>query len=351
VSELHLVVPEGVDDPARPSGGNTYARRLRGALADGGWSVHVHEAPGAWPQADVPARRRLQTLVRGIPDGAAVLVDGLVASPAADVLAPQAGRLRLVVLLHMPLVTTTADPDVRRLEGEMLAAADAVIVTSRWSRRELLRAYPLPAERVTVAEPGVDPAPLAPGTQEGGSLLCVAAVIPTKGHDVLLDALATVGDLGWRCACAGSLDRDPAFAQQVRLRAAAAGLGDRVRWLGPQVGGDLDRLYAGADLLVLGSRSETYGMVITEALARGLPVIAAQAGGVAEALGHAPGGARPGLLVPPGDAQALGAALREWLGDAGLRTRMRAAARARRGSLAGWAQTAAVVARVARGAG
>ncbi len=191
-----------------------------------------------------------------------------------------------------------------------------------------------------VAEPGVDAAPLAPGTAAGDALLCVAAVTPDKGHDVLLDALATVTDLSWRCACVGSLDRAPAFADGVRRRARDGGLGDRVGFPGPRTGPELDRAYATADLLVLASHAETYGMVVTEALARGLPVLATEVGGVTEALGHGEDGTRPGLLVPPGDPAALGAALRAWLGDAELRARLRRAARERRASLRRWPATA-----------
>ena len=113
---------------------------------------------------------------------------------------------------------------------------------------------------------------------------------PGKGHDVLLDALATVTDLSWRCACVGSLDRDPAFADALRRRVRDGGLADRVCFPGPRTGADLDRSYAAADLLVLASRAETYGMVVTEALARGLPVVATDVGGVPEALGTAPTG-------------------------------------------------------------
>ena len=115
------------------------------------------------------------------------------------------------------------------------------------------------------------------------------------------------------------------------------GLRDRVRFPGPRTGAELDRAYAAADLLVLASHAETYGMVVTEALARGLPVLAADVGGVTEALGHGEDGTRPGLLVPPGDPAALGAALRRWLGDAELRARLRRAARERRASLRRWA--------------
>jgi glycosyltransferase involved in cell wall biosynthesis len=242
---------------------------------------------------------------------------------------------------------------VRARERETLAAAAAVVTTSEWSRRRLGELYALPAERVHVAEPGVDAASLAPGSAGGESLLCVASVTPDKGHDELLRSLATASDLSWRCECVGSLVRDMAHADRVRRLARTAGLAERVRFPGPRTGPELDRAYAAADLFVLASRAETYGMVVTEALARGLPVLATEVGGVTEALGHAEDGTRPGLLIPPGDPAALGCALRAWLEDAALRERLRGAARERRSQLRPWRDTASavadVLARVLRG--
>jgi glycosyltransferase involved in cell wall biosynthesis len=353
VTEVHVVVPEGIDDPARPSGGNAYDRRVCRELTALGWAVHQHSIAGAWPRPGVAGHSALGGAVRRIPDGAVVLLDGLIASAAPEALVPQARRLRQVVLVHMPLGHRPPDDEagaVRAREREVLAAAAAIVTTSAWARRRLEELYAVPADRVHVAEPGVDAAGLAPGTAAGDALLCVAAVTPDKGHDVLLDALATAKDLSWRCACVGSLDRDPAFADGVRRATRKKGLGDRVRFPGPRTGPELDRAYAAADLLVLASRAETYGMVVAEALARGLPVIVAEVGGVTEALGHGEDGTRPGLLVPPGDPAALGAAVRAWLGDAELRGRLRRAARQRRASLCGWPATTSILAGVLAGA-
>ena len=156
-------------------------------------------------------------------------------------------------------------------------------------------------------------------------------------------------DLTWHCVCVGSLDRDPAFVEDLRRRSVDGGLGDRVSFPGTRTGAELDRSYAAADLMVLASRAETYGMVVTEALARGLPVLAAEVGGLTEALGHGADGIRPGLLVPPEDPAALGAALRAWLGDAELRGRLRRAACERRESLSRWSTTASLLAGVLAG--
>jgi glycosyltransferase involved in cell wall biosynthesis len=353
VTEVHVIVPEGIDDPARPSGGNTYDRRVCRGLAALGWALHEHAVPGAWPRAGEAGHAALARAVRRISDGAVVLLDGLIASTAPETLVPQARRLRQVVLVHMPLGHRPPDDEagaVRAREREVLAAAAAVVTTSEWARRRLGELYALPADRVHVTEPGVDAARLAPGSAAGDVLLCVAALTPDKGHDVLLDGLATATDLSWRCACVGSLVRDPAFADGVRRRARNSGLSDRVRFPGPRTGAELDRAYAAADLLVLASHAETYGMVVTEALARGVPVLATEVGGVTEALGHGEDGTRPGLLVPPGDPAALGAALRTWLSDAELRARLRRAARERRASLRRWPATASVLSGVLAGA-
>ncbi len=346
MTEVHVIVPEGIDDPARPSGGNTYDRRVCDGLTALGWAVREHAVGGDWPRPAAAELDALAGAVGRIPDGAVVLLDGLVASCAPEALLPHARRLAQVVLVHMPLGDSREGEAgaVRAREHLVLSAAAAVVTTSAWTRERLGELYGLPVERMHVAEPGVDAAALAPGSAAGGELLCVATVTPGKGHDVLLDALAAAADLPWRCVCVGSLDRDPAFATAVRRRAQDIGPGERVRFLGACTGAERDAAYASADLLVLASHAETYGMVVTEALARGVPVLATDVGGVGEALGHGEDGARPGLLVPPGDAPALGGALRRWLEDAELRGRLRQAARERRATLRPWAATTADVA-------
>jgi glycosyltransferase involved in cell wall biosynthesis len=349
VTALHVIVPDGVDDPAMPSGGNTYDRRMCLGLTAVGWFVHEHAAPGTWPRPHAAGLRHLSGVVAHIPDGAVVLVDGLIASTVPDVLVPEAARLRFVVLVHMPLGAGPPRSDIvdaGRKEAAVLAVAVAVVTTSRWTRRWLLERYALRPERVHVAEPGVDAAEPSPGTAAGSELLCVAAVIPGKGHDLLLEALAAVSDLPWRCRCVGPLTRDPGFVADLRRQARADGIGERVSFCGPLTGAELDVAYRAADVLVLASRAETYGMVVAEAVARALPVVATRVGGVPEALGQASGDSLPGLLVSPGDATAFAAALRDWLDDAALRQRLRAAARQRSGTVTRWSDTSARLSRV-----
>jgi glycosyltransferase involved in cell wall biosynthesis len=341
IVRVHVVVPQGFDDPGQPTGGNIYDRRVCTGLAEVGWDVLVATVAAAWPVPDSDARADLDRVISAIPDGEIVLIDGLIASPSAAQLLPHAGRISITVLLHMPLVTaldTRHDASAQRSERAVLRAATRVVVTSEWTRQQVLTRYEIPADRVHVALPGVDRV-AAPARPVSGHLICVGTLGLNKGQDLLVDALAELRDLDWHCVLAGPLDRDPAFVGQLQARITRLGYGHRVRLAGVLTGAALSHAYSTADLLVAPSRSETYGMAVTEALAHGLPVIAAAVGGLPEALGSAADGTRPGQLIPPGDPGALAAAIGDWLGDEGLRHRLRAAAGKRRSNLRGWEQT------------
>ncbi|WP_116246789.1 glycosyltransferase family 4 protein [Nocardiopsis sp. FIRDI 009] len=320
-----------------PSGGNTYDARIAAELEASGRPVRRVEAPGFWPRPGPADRERLSRELALLPDGAGVLMDGLVACGVPEILGPHADRLRIVTLVHLPLADetglspgTAADLDARE---RAVLGMTGVVATSRWAARRLADHHGL--ARVHHVAPGTDPAPLAPGTDGASHLLCVASVTPRKGHDLLLAALARVDGPPWTCVCAGPVGRG-GYADRVRAAAEAS----EVRLAGALTGADLEAAYAAADLVVLPSRAETFGMAVTEALARGVPVVASRVGGVPEALGRDPRGERPGILVAPEDADALGDALRRWLTDPRLRGRLRTSARRRRSQLAGWRQAA-----------
>ena len=359
VSRVHVVLPGDVDDPRSPSGGNTYGRRVARELDTLGWTVQRHRVPGTWPRPSAAEAAGLARLLAAIPDAEIVLLDGLVACGVPEAVAPHAGRVRVIVLVHLPLADEVGLPadvaaDLDARERATLRAADAIVVTSPAAARRLAGVTP-PADAdgaagngvlppVYVAEPGTDPAPRAVGTDGASALLCVAAVTPVKGHDVLVDALAAVADRPWTCVCAGPLDRAPEHVADVRRRIADAGLADRVHLVGPLDADARDAAYASADLAVLASRTETYGMAAAEALARGLPLIATTGGGLPDTVGHAPDGTPPGLLVQPDDAAGLAAALRRWFDEPALRADLRTAAAERAAGLPSWSATATAVA-------
>ncbi|MET9800443.1 glycosyltransferase family 4 protein [Streptomyces sp. NPDC006368] len=359
-------MPAAVDDPAAPSGGSVYDRRVCRDLPGIGWQVRQHVVAGRWPQPTAAERAELARVLDEAADGTLFLLDGLVACAVPDVVVARAERLRLAVLVHLPLGDETgpAPESAAALdagERRVLRAVTAVVATSHWAAGRLVDHHGLAADRVHVAVPGADTAPLAPGgasgpaspgTSGGSSgtgdaprLLCVASVTPRKGQHELVEALSAVRDLPWSCVCVGGLSQDPDYVLRLRKLIERYGLDDRVHLAGPRSGPELNASYAGADLLVLASHAETYGMAVTEALARGVPVLATAVGGLPEAVGYAPDGSLPGVLVPPRDPAALAAALRRWLSEPGERHRAKVAARRRRTALAGWETTTRSLAR------
>jgi len=341
IVRVHVIAPEGFDDPGQPTGGNIYDRRVCAGLTDAGWEVLVATVAAPWPVGGSGAHVDLARVVSAIPDGETVLIDGLIASSSAAQLLPHTGRIRMTVLLHMPLATavdTPHDAGAERSERLVLRAAAGVVVTSEWTRRQVLTRYQIPARRVHVARPGVDRV-AAPARPVRGHLICVGVLSRHKGQDILVEALAHLADRDWHCVLAGSLDRDPVFVEHLQTRVTRLRYDHRVRLSGVLTGAALSRAYTTADLLVAPSRSETYGMTVTEALAHGLPVIATAVGGLPEAFGSTADGTGPGQLIPPGNPAALAAALGDWLGDEGHRHRVRAAVRQRQPTLHGWEQT------------
>ncbi|MBN9610067.1 MAG: hypothetical protein BGO26_04795 [Actinobacteria bacterium 69-20] len=346
---VQVIAPEGLDDPSRPSGGNRYDRRVIEGLRTAGWQVHESLVAGTWPYPSADARRSLATALDAYGLDVPVLIDGMIACGAADLVISAAPRRAVTVIAHMPF--GPVDSSLAEGEAEVMSHARRVVVTSDWTSRSLRSAYGVAAEQIVIAPPGVDLGPVSAPSVDGTRLLCVAAVTPAKGYRTLAAALGTLIDADWACTCAGSLDVDAGFSAEFVRELAAAGLADRATLRGALGAAELAACYASADLVVLPSLGESYGMVVTEALARGIPVVVSDIGGTAEALGVAADGARPGMLMPPGDAAALASCLRRWLRDSDLRSRLRRAARSRRDSLLGWQVTAESVAGALRSVG
>lgn len=340
MTALVLVVPA---DLSRPTGGNHYDRAVATALRGLGVAVEERPVPGDWPVAG-PAEQRL--LAAALRSPHPVLVDGLLACgvPAAVADAGRAGS-RVHVLVHMPLGARTGLPPAQAdaldaLERQALHAATGVLATSRWSAEGLARRHGLTG--VPVATPGADPAPPATGS-DPPRLLQLASVSPVKDQLTVVEALAALRDLAWTADLTGLDDVDPGYTARVRDAVHRHRLADRVRLTGPLTGPALEPVWTGTDLLLLPSRTETWGLVVTEALARGIPAVVTRGTGAEEALGRAAPdgeapGRLPGALVPAGDPGALADAVRSLLGDD--REAAVAAALERRAGLRSWAGTA-----------
>jgi glycosyltransferase involved in cell wall biosynthesis len=336
-------------DPHQLTGGYIYDRRIADALRALGWSVHVVGLAGRFPEADDRASTELAQTLAACPDGARVVIDGLALGGLPEVARAHAGRLELTALVHHPLADETgldAASRTRLLDSERRAlfAVDRVIVTSAFTARRL-RGLEMPCERIHVVEPGVD-GPARPGAsaprEEGGPtqrLLCVASLTPRKGHLILLEALAGMTERDWHCRCIGSAARDPDYAATIFAAARAQRLDGRVSWPGEVDETALAAAYDDADVLVVPSLYEGYGMVVTEALAHGIPVIATDGGALADTLP-----AEAGLQVPAGDAPALRDALARWCDDPALRQRLRAGSQRASRRLGDWIEAGAAFA-------
>ena len=331
---LDFIVP---GDPAQRTGGYLYDARIVEELRRLGWTVCVHGLPGRFPDADPTARDALHATLAALPAGGRVVIDGLALGGLPEVAIEHAGRLALVALVHHPLADERGlDPVLRRCllasERAALAAVRLAITTSAFTARRLLD-FGLRAERIRWVEPGVAPLALAAAEGEPPQLLCVASLSPRKGQDVLVRALERVRALPWRCTLVGSTRRDPAYAGEVAELVRGLGLQDRIQLAGECEDAALQEAYATADLFVLPSHYEGYGMVVAEAIAAGLPVLATTGGALPGTLPR-----DAGLAVPPGDVDALAGALAALIGDRARRLHLRDGARRARAHLRSWPQ-------------
>lgn len=328
-----------------PTGGYAYDRRIIHELERLGWHIEFVDVGEGFPWPTEATLSTAQARLLKVPDGQPIVMDGLALGVLPAVASELARRNPLLALVHHPLALewglSAKQADIlRRSERAALASAQAVVVTSPTTARVVASDYGVSADRITVVRPGNDPVPRAQGSRNGvPHLLSVGAVVPRKGFDVLVAALATLIGLPWRLTIAGDLTRDATAAARLHSEIAHHGLTDRIAVLGAVSPKQLATLYDAADLFVLASYFEGYGMAYTEALARGLPVIGTKAGAIPETVPD-----EAGLLVAAGDAGALAEALRRALSDAGLRLRLAEAALVAARQLPTWPQSGVIFA-------
>lgn len=333
MKSAHFLIP---GDPNSRTGGYIYDRRIMAGLTALGWHVELRGLDASFPTPTPMALQQAAEVLAALPDQSLVVADGLALGAMPQAVAPHRERLRLVGLVHHPLALETGLDEARRRqlhasEREALRHVRQVIVTSPSTARALAD-YDISPERCAVVPPGTDPAPLATGSNGGEpALLCAASLTLRKGHAVLFRALARLRHLPWRLRCAGSETLDSATAVRLRALIDELGLGDRMAMLGELDADQLAARYQEADAFVLPSFHEGYGMVLAEALARGLPIISTTAGAIPDTVP-----AEAGLLVPPGDEAALADALARVLTEPELRQRLAAGARKARETLPDW---------------
>lgn len=327
----------------RPTGGSVYDRRIVEELRALGWTVTVRELPGRFPEADDEACAAAVHSLKEVPDGESAVIDGLALPAFEGLIAEAARRMSLTAIVHHPVTDETGLTEPERLRFEnlekaLLAPMRRVIVPSPAMARRLAN-FGVAPHRIAVAQPGVEREARARAAGSAGEtvqLLCVASLIPRKGHAALLVALARCKDLNWRLACVGSTDHDPETAASVRAGIDRLGLADRVTLTGALRGAALEDAFASADAFALATYYEGFGMVFAEAMARGLPIVASGAGAVPDTVPQ-----QAGVVVPAGDEDALAEALRRMIADPVFR-KVKADGSWRAGrDLPGWSASAA----------
>lgn len=295
-----------------PTGGYRYDKRVIEELPALGWRVKHLQLSGEFPSPSEAALAETAKLLAEIPSDALVMTDGL-ALGAIPLSILKSLKARLVALCHHPLAFETGLTSDRidylhRTEREALSRAIATIATSRSTAELLAREFNVSPNDLTVAEPGTEPAPRAQGNAKLPHLLSVGAITRRKGHNTLAKALSKIRDLDWEWRIAGSTDRDPAAMQALEREIADGKIAERTKLLGPLDDAGLEKEYSSASLFVLPSHFEGYGMAFTEALARGLPVVAGSGGALIETVPK-----DAGVFVTPGNFGELALTLRRLL--------------------------------------
>lgn len=334
-------------DLSLPTGGYAYDRRILTLLSAHGVAARHVVLPGSYPAPTTGDIEETARIVDRLPADMALMIDGLALGAMPAELVQKFGR-PVIGLCHHPLaleagLTPERQAELKASEIAALALCSAVVVTSPATRSLLVRDFGVPAGRVTVAVPGTDPAPRAHGTGNPPQLLAVGSIVPRKGYDVLVRALDRLRNREWRLTIAGADDRSPATAAALRALVASSGLAERIAITGAISDRELNQLYSSADVFLMPSLFEGYGMVLAEAMARGLPIVCTTGGAASET---APDDAA--LKVAPGDDIALAEALGRVIDSGQLRQSMAKAAWIAGLSLPRWEDTARVIAGVIR---
>ena len=340
--DLAIAVPGGFD---RLTGGTIYDRRLAEGLEALGLRVRRVTLPASFPEPDAAALAETREALMGLPVDSRLLVDGLALGVLPELAAELARRLELVALVHHPLAFETGlDPDradaLQASETAALAEAARVVCTSATTRLALVEDFAVPAARITVAPPGVDPKPLARGSGGAGlAIISVGSVTPRKDQRTLVAALAGIEDRRVTAIVAGSLERDPAMVRALVELVAETEQEDRIELAGELAAAALDEVFDTADLFVSTALYEGYGMAAVEAVAAGIPCLIARGGAITEAV--PPSAA---LFFEPGDVAELRSLIQALWHDPVALQRLQDGAVRARDRLPGWDETARLVA-------
>lgn len=323
-------------DKDRRTGGFLYEARVLRGLNDAGLSTAHLQLPDGFPDPTRGDMEAALAALRDVPGNRPIFLDGLVFG-AIDPGGLAQVRAPIIAMIHHPLgLESGLSPEraafLRANEAAALRQAAHAIVPSAHTAKVLIEAFGADPERITVAPPGFDRPLLKPYPAQPPLILSVGLLARRKGHDVLIDALSQLADLDWRANIVGK-PHDTVVARALHAQCAGLGLSQRVRFAGELDPSDLADQFNAAQVFALATRYEGYGMVLSEAMMFGLPVVCCRVGAVPDTVGEA------GILTPPEDPTAFAEAIRLMLENPEAAAQYRHLSRARAAQLPTWGDT------------
>ncbi|WP_068005415.1 glycosyltransferase family 4 protein [Pseudovibrio axinellae] len=338
-----------------PTGGYRYDHSIVQGLQKNEWDVSLISLAGNYPTPSSSDRGAAIEALGGIEAPALVVVDGLALGASPDLAKDISNRAILIALVHHPLFLESGmEPKLasalKQSETKALTYAERVIVTSPSTRKTLVSQMSVPPGKVSIVLPGIAQAPEVDqlsSKREAGSalqLLCVGSLVPRKGQLHLVEALGRLKHLNWHLDLIGETSFNPQYTRQVRNQIKRYDLADRIHIHGNVSQAGLMRFYQSADLFVLPTYYEGYGMAFAEAMSFGLPIIASGAGAVTSTVPPS-----AGFHVAAGDATALGDSIEVLLRNDELRNQLSEGSRFAARALPSWSDSAKAFAVVLEG--
>ncbi len=316
---VSLIMPAAF---ATLSGAAAYDHRMAACLGALGHTVRVIELLGRFPDADGAAIDAAHNAWASLDADTIPVIDGL-ALPAFSGLAAALAPRGVTVLVHHPASLETGLPEataarLHAAEALLFRAAPRLVVTSEQTADRIVSGFQADRERIAVVSPGIADLPRSPGGAGATcAILSAGALIPRKGHDVLLRALGRLFDLDWRLTILGDSSRDPVHARGLSALAEQLHIDAHVAFADDSDAATAEALWQGSDLFALASWHEGYGSTMAEALRRGLPVAVTNTGAAPTLIGP-----EAGVVCAPGDVEQLSKALRRLIFDRTLRRDM-----------------------------
>lgn len=314
MSKFLFIIPGDIN---LPTGGYRYDKAILEQWKNAGIEYELISLEGNYPFPSEEEKLLAMKQVNGLASADIAVIDGLAGGVLPEFIKNLSAHMPVVSLLHHPLCLENGleyetAKALEVSEQESLKSVSHVITTSDETRYMVNTLFGIPLEEISSVLPGVNRERMAIGSgRPQKNLLCVGSIIERKGHKTLIQALSHLSHLNWHLDCVGAMDFDVELAQEIKALITKHELTDRVTLHGSVTDEAVSEAYHKADLFVLPSLYEGYGMVYAEAIVRGLPVIGTTAGAIPDTVPET-----CGMLVEPGNSKALAKAIEEMLSSA-----------------------------------